>query len=169
MDGGTSGGGVWRSENAGNSWIPAFNDQMTYFQNTMSLSEHFVQDQALIVGVEYRGLFMTENAGNDWFRLDGSNLYGGGTTVPRSLSALVYWQGLPRPIMLDKTGYYFYFWPSQTSAGFSCQNLFLERGEPQLASIGVSANSVWPVGWHLYDHDLPWLGIPQTTGMMGVW
>jgi len=165
MNGHDSGGGVWRSEDTGLSWTPASNDQMTYFQNTISLSDQFTQDQTAVVGVQNRGLFMTENGGDDWFRLDGSNLFGLGTTIPRTLSTVTYWQALPRPILLDKTGYYFYFWPSQTSAGFSCQNLQLESDESQWAMIAVGANTVQPLGWHLHNHDIPWLFAAPPAGM----
>jgi photosystem II stability/assembly factor-like uncharacterized protein len=165
MNGESSGGGVWRSTDAGNSWQEASTNQMANFHHTLSISEQFDKDQTAVVGIETRGIFMTEDAGENWFHLNGIKRLQGSTTIPQNTSAVAYWQGRPTPILVDRTGYYFYLWPTSTSAAFSCQNLLLESDIPQSATIAVSAKSVGHVGWQLHNHDIPWLSVAQMSGM----
>lgn len=165
MNGHSSGGGAWRSTDAGNSWQQVSDDHISNFYQTLSISEQFGQDQTAIVGVEMRGIFMTENAGEDWFQLNGIKRLRGSTTIPRITSAVASWGGRSIPILVDRTGYYFYLWPAPTGAAFSCQNLVLESANPQSATIVVSANSNGPVGWQIHNHDIPWLSVAQMSGM----
>jgi len=165
MNGHSSGGGIWCSTDAGNSWQRASDDHMSNFHLSLSISEQFGQNQTAIVGIETRGIFMTENAGENWFQLNSVKRLQGSTTIPRITSAVTSWQGRPTPILVDRTGYHFYFWPAPTSAAFSCQNLLLESATPQSATIAVSANSAGPVGWQLHNHDIPWLSAAQMSGM----
>ena len=165
MNGHSSGGGLWRSVDAGNSWQQASDNHISNFYRTLSISEQFGQDQTAIVGVEMNGIFMTENAGENWFQLNGINRLRSSTTIPRITSAVATWGGRPTPILVDHTGYYFYLWPASTSAAFSCQNLVLESATPQSATITVVANSTGPVGWQLHNHDIPWLSVAQMSGM----
>jgi photosystem II stability/assembly factor-like uncharacterized protein len=162
-NGGTSGGGIWKSANAGSSWTEVSGTELSYYQEAATISPNFTQDQTIAVQVTNRKLYLSEDAGQNWFALDGA-YYGYG---PIGL-AIPYWQGRPFPITANTSGFYFYIWPWQASAGFNCaQTVSLANAEPQDATIGVGINSVWPAQWRVNSADvnaISWLSVTETEG-----
>lgn len=163
-NGGTSGGGIWKSVNAGNSWTDVSGTELSYYQEAAVISPNFTQDQTIAVQVNNRQLYLSEDAGENWFALAGA-FYG----YEKIGLAILYWQGRPLPISANNSGFYIYIWPWQVSAGFNCAKpLSLASTELQEATIGVGTNSVWPAQWRVNSADVnavSWLSVAETEGM----
>ncbi|MCB8979244.1 MAG: hypothetical protein H6657_17660 [Ardenticatenaceae bacterium] len=163
-NGGTSGGGIWKSVNAGNSWTEVSGTELSYYQEAAAISPNFTQDQTIAVQVKNRLLYLSEDGGQNWFALSGTyySYEPIGLTIP-------YWQGKPFPITADHSGFYVYVWPWQASAGFNCATpLSLFSNELQDATIGVGINSAQPAQWRMNSADvnaISWLSVTDTEGM----
>ncbi|MCA9897139.1 MAG: hypothetical protein H6654_15365 [Ardenticatenaceae bacterium] len=159
VNSGTSAGGVWKSVDAGNSWSDVSGNNFTSYEEAAAISPNFAQDQT--IAVQNRNLFLSEDAGDTWFVLEGIyNNFG---------LAMPYWQGMPLPLTANTSGFYIYVWPWQASAGFNCgKPLSLVSTELQDATIGVSLNSFWPAQWRVNSGDVSavsWLSIAELEGM----
>lgn len=158
VDGGTSGGGTWRSVDAGDNWTNV-SDYPQHFQHASAISTNFTNDQTVAVHVADRGVYLTEDAGGTWFKLEGA-LPGNN---PASI-ALPYWGERLLPMIAMNDNFYIYVWPSQVNAGFSCQSLVLNSPELQNASIGIGVNSSFPARWHVNADHISWLSFVELDG-----
>jgi photosystem II stability/assembly factor-like uncharacterized protein len=158
VNGGTTSGGIWKSVDAGDTWIEV-TDYPQQSQKASAISSNYTNDQTVAVHVDYRGVYLTEDAGGTWFALEGA-LPGDN---PASI-ALPYWRGRLLPMVTMNDNFYIYMWPSQISAGFSCQKLVLNSPELQNATIAIGINSPFPARWHMNVDSIGWLSIVEPDG-----
>jgi photosystem II stability/assembly factor-like uncharacterized protein len=151
-------GGTWRSVDAGDNWTKVSGYPQSP-QYASAISTNFTNDQTVAVHVIYRGLYLTEDAGETWFQLEGAFP----ENNPASI-VLPYYRDRLLPMIAMNDNFYIYVWPSQVNAGFSCQSLVLNSPELQNASISIGVNSSFPARWHVNADNIGWLSFVESDG-----
>lgn len=152
------GGSVWRSTDSGTSWIEINNGVLDY--NTISaiqVSPNFKNDQTLILQQQRTGMLWTENAGDNWYEVNGMTL----SWNNPGLAALPYWQGRPFPISVGRDGVYFYEWPV-VNAAFGCNTITLDNDILQNARLSVTSSTPLPIKWRATDGG--WFTFVESSG-----
>jgi len=101
----STGGGVWRSENRGESWVNLSAGLCCGMVYSLSISPRYSQDQTLVVST-IQATYISEDAGSTWFQYTWD--------IFKNLIVLAEEGNLPVPFVATYSGIYRYQWSKIT-------------------------------------------------------
>jgi hypothetical protein len=158
---GMSNGGAFRSNNRGNTWIDITGEVLNTGVEVIAVSPRFAQDQTVIMAPESRSVYISEDAGEHWFELQGApNSY----RYPRAI--ITYDDGLLQPIVSTPRSFYRYRWPvlswQPTHAGVCLQADEMDSVSVQL-SLPLAVTGLAQAYWGVSEQ-AGWLSADPTWG-----
>jgi photosystem II stability/assembly factor-like uncharacterized protein len=134
---GISSGGVYRSTDRGVTWINVSHNFFPGYTTALAISPQFANDQTVIAAAASHPLYISEDAGENWFLLQGIPEGGRyGTAIGYDLSSKVI------PIASLLNGVYRYVWTDFTPLEPELVQAFARDGDPQFITRQVSMNVV---------------------------
>ncbi len=156
---GISDGGAFRSNNRGDAWTSI---KGGYYTHVLAVSPNFAQDQTVIVGDDYGYLYLSEDAGDTWYSLQGFlsiGIYG-----HKNSAVIVYENGLLRLLASNYETIYRYRWPS---LGLSQISVPLEPGitDSFTVTVPLKPDDTAEMPWEVKEN-ISWLSVMPLTGTL---
>lgn len=161
---GSSSGGVFRSDDRGNTWVDVTAGVLTWYLSTIRVSPDFEHDQTIIVGKSEGEFYMSEDKGSTWFTLQGVKPGDAGSHGREAAGTVAYEDG--RLVIFASTpriGVYKYRWPSLSlPAGLAIGIPWGTTG-PYTRSVTLARNTREEIRLALTE-TADWLTISPVTG-----
>jgi photosystem II stability/assembly factor-like uncharacterized protein len=133
---GSSSGGVYRSIDQGETWVELGETTFTALTPTLAISPMFADDQTLIAGDIDGPLFISEDAGENWFPMVGISSDPDG--LMRKYGAVIGYQGGRNiPIASASDGVFRYIWHEHEYLEMNPVYAFYEQGDPEQFTKGL--------------------------------
>jgi hypothetical protein len=162
VNSGGSLGGVYRSTDRGVNWVNVSHNYFRNYTTALAISPQFANDQTVIAAAQSNPLYITEDAGEHWFLLQGIPRGGRfGTAIGYDLTGRVI------PIASLYSGVYRYIWPDFTPLEPELINAFARDSDPQFitrtVSMDVSGDSTPGI---VLQESADWLTITPISGTL---
>ncbi len=159
---GQSSGGVFRSENKGDTWSNISADLPKTYVKSLSISPRYTQDQTLLAGLDHEGAYLSEDGGATWFEIKSMP---GQFDTP---TALAYENGLLAPFAASTQTVYRYDWPTlapPNPAEITFNPNELKAGQLMKTLILPAGDAPADVPWSI-EASAGWLTANPLSGML---